>query len=87
MEIICLLLTLYWIVLIVSVLISWYAVVRPLPYSGPARRVIDVIFALTNPVFRLVRGVLPTLPLGGVGIDLSPIIVFIVVGVVRFVVC
>lgn len=87
MHIICILLTLYMLVLIASVVLSWLAVMRPLPYSGPARRVIDVIYALTNPVFRLVRGVLPTLPLGGMGIDLSPIIVFIVLGVVLAVVC
>jgi YggT family protein len=87
MHIICLLLTLYMVVLIASVVISWFAVVRPLPYSGPVRRVIDVVYAMTNPVFRLVRGVLPTLPLGGVGIDLSPIIVFIVLGIVLGVVC
>jgi len=86
-HILCVLLYLYMFVLIASVLISWIAVVRPLPYSGPARRVIDVIYALTNPVFRLVRGVLPAIPLGGMGIDLSPIIVFIVLGIVLAVVC
>src|SRR5437870_9849024 len=87
MHIICILLTLYMLVLIASVVISWVAAVRPLPYSGPVRQVIDFIFAITNPVFRLVRGVLPPLPLGGLGIDLSPIIVFIVLGVVLGVIC
>jgi YggT family protein len=87
MHIICIVVYLYMFVLIASVVISWVAAVRPLPYSGPARRVIDLIFAITNPVFRLVRGVLPPLPLGGVGIDLSPIIVFIVLGIVLAVVC
>jgi YggT family protein len=87
MHIICIVLYLYMFVLIASVVISWVAAVRPLPYSGPARQVIDVIFAITNPVFRLVRGVLPPLPLGGVGIDLSPIIVFIVLSIVLAVVC
>ncbi|TMK96808.1 MAG: YggT family protein [Actinobacteria bacterium] len=87
MHIICILLTLYMLVLIASVVISWVAAVRPLPYSGPVRQVIDFILAITNPVFRLVRGVLPPLPLGGLGIDLSPIIVFIVLGVVLGVIC
>ena len=87
MHILCIVLYLYLFVLIASVVISWVAAVRPLPYSGPVRQVIDFIFAITNPVFRLVRGVLPQLRLGGVGIDLSPIIVFIVLGIVLNIVC
>jgi YggT family protein len=87
MHIICILLYLYLIVLIASVAISWIAMVRPLPYSGPGRRVIDIIYMLTNPVFRLVRGVLPPLQLGRMGLDLSPMIVFIVLAVILNVVC
>jgi len=87
MHIICILLYLYMLVLIASVVISWFAMVRPLPYTGPARKAIDVINALTRPVFQVVRGVLPTLRLGGMGIDFSPIIVFIVLGIVLSIVC
>ena len=87
MHTLCIVLYLYMLVLIASVVISWVAAVRPLPYSGPVRQGIDFILAITNPVFRLVRGVLPPLRLGGVGIDLSPIIVFIVLGIVLNIVC
>lgn len=87
MSIICFLLTAYFFILIASVILSWVAMARPLPSSGPARKVIDIIRALTEPVFRLVRGVLPPIRMGGMGLDLSPIIVFVVLGIVTRFVC
>jgi YggT family protein len=87
MIIICIALNLYLILLFASVVLSWVAMVRPLPHYGLGRKVIDAIFAVTNPVFRLVRGVIPPIRFGGAGLDLSPLIVFIVVGILRTVVC
>jgi YggT family protein len=87
MSILCFLLTLYLFILLASVILSWIVLFRPLPYDGPVRRVIDVVFALTNPVFRLVRGVLPPIRVGGAGLDLSPLIVFIVLSIVTNYVC
>jgi YggT family protein len=87
MSIICFLLTVYWFVLFASVILSWVAMARPLPYSGPWRRVIDAIFAVTNPVFRLVRGLLPPIRMGAMAMDLSPIIVFVVLGILTSFVC
>ena len=87
MSVICLLLTIYTFILLASVVLSWVAMVRPLPYTGLGRKVIDAIFALTNPVFRLVRGLLPPIRMQAAALDLSPIIVFIVVGILRTVIC
>jgi YggT family protein len=87
MILICYLLSIYLIVLFASVILSWVALVRPLPYTGPGRKIIDAIFAVTTPVFRLVQGVLPPIRAGGVGLDLSPMIVFIVLSIVTSFVC
>ena len=83
MDILCILLTVYWVVLIVRVLSSFFRV----PPSGPIRRLMDVVHGLTEPVLRPVRSMLPPLRMGGVGLDLSPIIVFVVIGILTNYTC
>jgi YggT family protein len=83
MGIICTLLLVYWVVLIVRILSSWF----PVPASGPLRVVLNVVYDLTEPVLRLVRGILPPMRMGAVGLDLSPIIIFIVIGILQRSIC
>ncbi|HXF57633.1 MAG TPA: YggT family protein [Actinomycetota bacterium] len=83
MRYVCLLLTVYWVILLVRILLSWF----PLPSSAAARRVFELIYALTEPVLRPLRGLLPPLRLGAVALDLSPIVVFIVIQVLRASIC
>jgi YggT family protein len=75
--IVCILLTLYWVVLFVRILMSWF----PAPRSGAGRGFFEIIHDLTEPVLRLVRGLLPPIRMGAMGLDLSPIIVFIAIGI------
>ena len=77
MTIIRYLLIIYWIVLLVRVLSSWF----PTPYAGPMRAVMNVVYALTEPVLRPLRNVLPPVRMGMVALDLSPIIIFIVISI------
>lgn len=86
MEILCILLTIYWVVLIASILIS-YALAAGWRPTGPAHTLVDGVRRVTEPVFGLVRGLLPPVRLGGMGLDLSPIIIFIVLGIVLRYVC
>jgi YggT family protein len=87
MGIVCILLTVYWVVLIARVILSWVAMVSSVRPTGAFRQVIDLVYALTEPVLRLVRGVLPDLPVGVARIDLSPIIVFIFLGILLQFAC
>ncbi len=73
-TVLCYLLTAYWFVLFVRIIWSWF----PVPSSGIGRSIFDLIYDLTEPLLRLVRGLVPALRAGSMGIDLSPIIVFIV---------
>jgi YggT family protein len=87
MIIVCIALTVYLVLLFASVVMSWLTLARSLPSYGPGRKLVDAILAVTNPVFRLVRGVIPPIQFGAAALDLSPIIVFIVVGILRTVIC
>lgn len=72
-TILCYLLTAYYVVLFVRIIWSWL----PVPSRGIGRVIFDLIYDLTEPVLRLIRGLIPPLRTGAMGIDLSPIIVFI----------
>jgi YggT family protein len=78
-RIVCLLLTIYWLILFARIILSWF----PPPQSGVGRTLIEIIFDLTDPVLRLVRGLLPPVRMGAMGLDLSPIIVFVALGVLQ----
>ncbi len=83
LGILCDLVTVYFIVLIVRIILSW---VPDLP--EPLRPVAAVVSRLTDPVLQPVRGLLPTARVGAAAIDFSPIIVFLVLSLlVRPLVC
>jgi YggT family protein len=79
LQILCAGLTIYWFILFVRIILSWF---RP-PSGGIGRTIVDIIFDLTEPVLGIVRGLLPPIRMGAVGFDLSPIIVFIALGIIQ----
>ncbi|MGB3696163.1 MAG: YggT family protein [Gordonia sp. (in: high G+C Gram-positive bacteria)] len=54
--------------------------------SGPAVVVIEVVFTVTDPPVKLLRRLIPPLPLGPVRLDLSLLIVLIVLSIAMRVV-
>ncbi|HEY1332165.1 MAG TPA: YggT family protein [Actinomycetota bacterium] len=70
-------LVLYWIVLLVRILSSWF----PMPMSGPARRGMELVYDVTEPVLRPLRNLIPPVRMGAMAMDFSPILVFIVIGI------
>jgi YggT family protein len=77
-----LLLDLYWWVVVIAVVVSWLVAFGVLnTYNHLARSVIRALDALTEPVFRQIRRVIP--PIGG--LDLSPLIVLIAIWFLQYV--
>lgn len=83
MGIVCILLTVYWVILLIRILSSWF----PIPPSGPMRTAMDLVFAVTEPVLRPIRGLLPPVRMGAMAFDLSPIIVFVIIQVLQLSIC
>jgi YggT family protein len=76
-----LLLDLYWWVVVIAVVVSWLVAFGVLnTYNHLARSVIRALDALTEPVFRQIRRVIP--PIGG--LDLSPLIVLIAIWFLQY---
>ena len=73
-------LELYIWVVIAAVIMSWLLAFNVVNYhNNIVRSVVRILDALTEPVFRAVRKILP--PLGG--LDLSPLVVFFVVWILQ----
>jgi YggT family protein len=87
-PVLCVLLSIYWIILLTRIILSWAMSLgwRP-PYSGPLRTILDLIDAVTDPVLRPLRALMPPIRAGGVGLDLSPLIAFVILFVLRSVFC
>jgi len=76
------LLDLYWWVVVIAVVVSWLVAFGVLnTYNEFARTIIRALAALTEPVFRQIRRVIP--PIGG--LDLSPLIVLIAIWFLQYV--
>jgi YggT family protein len=77
MFILCQAILAYSIILFVRIILSWVSMAwSPPPSLTP---VIRVIYDLTEPVLGLVRRYIP--PMGG--LDLSPLIIFLAISLVR----
>jgi uncharacterized protein YggT (Ycf19 family) len=68
----------YIILILIRVLLSW---IPRMPYNPTLRSVLDFISETTDPYLNLFRRFLP--PIGGLGLDLSPMIGIIVLFVLQ----
>ncbi len=73
------LLHLYVIIIVVRILFTWIPVN---PWSNFAK-VVRVLSLITDPVLNPLRRVIPPLRFGGMGIDLSPMILVLVLSLIA----
>ena len=82
-TVVCRIIQVYSLVLIARILLAWLQVPGDHPVAT-ARRYLRLA---TDPVLVPVRRVIPPINAGGVGIDLSPLVVLVTLGVVGGVIC
>ena len=75
------LLTLYLLVLLAYSILSWLTYSGRLDYDSPVIKVQKILAAVCEPVLRPVRKIIPPVRVGGVGLDLSILVVFLVIEV------
>lgn len=83
MTLVCLLLQLYYFALIGRIILSWF----PIEPGGALAGVFGFLYSVTEPVLGPVRRVLPPIGAGGMGLDLSPIVVFFGLVIVQQALC
>jgi len=83
LGIICSILGIYVIIVFLRIIISWF----PISGDSPMATVVGVLYTLTEPVLGPIRRALPPVRLGGMGLDLSPIIVLFGIQILRGFIC
>jgi YggT family protein len=73
---------LYEIVVIARILLDWIRV----PYGHPVAKVRDALAVVVDPVLRPIRRVIPPLNMGGMGLDLSPLVLLLLLQLLQRVV-
>ena len=82
-TLLCRLLDAYLIVMFARIILSWFPIE---PGSGLAS-VYGFLYAITEPVLGPIRRVIPPMGMGGMGLDLSPLIVILGISLLRGVIC
>ncbi len=77
-HIVYLILEIYLFILIARIILSWF----PTSPGTPLATVTRALAYVTDPVLNVFRRVLPPINLGGMGIDLSPIIVCVLLEII-----
>ncbi len=75
------LLYLFLLVLIAYSILSWLTYSGRLNYDSPVFKIQAVLAKICEPVLRPVRRLIPPVQVGGVGLDLSVLVVFVVIQV------
>ena len=75
------LLYLFLLVLFAYSILSWLTFSGRLAYDSPVFKIQRVLASICEPVLRPIRRLIPPVQVGGVGLDLSVLIVFLVIEV------
>lgn len=82
-DLLCLLIPTYIVVLFARIILSWF----PIQPGSALARIYRVLHDLTEPVLAPVRSLIPPIGGGGMAFDLSPIVVFVGLGILRGAIC
>ena len=75
--------TVFLILIITRIVLSWIQMFRPIPYNMPLRATIGFVEESVDPYLNVFRRLIPPIGGGGMGIDLSPMIGIILLIIVQ----
>lgn len=82
LQVLCIALDLYYLILLVRIILSW---VPSLP--EPVQPVARGVRAVTDPLLDPLRGLIPPVRIGAGALDLSPLILFFGIIILRALLC
>ena len=83
MGILCWLIQAYALVVFARIVFEWI----PVSDEHPLARVRAVLRALTEPALRPLRAIIPTIRMGDVGLDLSPLVLVLLLSLLAGAIC
>jgi YggT family protein len=78
-DLLCSLISVYYIVLLARVILSWF----PLQPGTPMASIASIVYQLTEPIMGPVRRIIPSIGM----IDISPIVVFFGLRILQSAIC
>ena len=78
--------TVFLILIITRIVLSWIQMFRPIPYNVPLRATVGFVEESVDPYLNVFRRLIPPIGGGGMGIDLSPMIGIILLLILQNVV-
>lgn len=82
-QLVCLLLNFFVIAVFIRIAMSWF----PMQPGGAGEQVAAVLITVTEPVLGPLRRIIPSVPIGGMRLDLSPIVVILGVQILGDMIC
>jgi YggT family protein len=86
-QIVCQLIRLYTLVVIARIVMGMVIEFGRIPWGHPVRRIGDILGMAVDPVLRPIRNLIPGVPMGGMTLDLSPIILIVGLGIIARILC
>ena len=83
MRIVSTILYAYQLVILARIIMEYI----PVSYDHPLARVRSVLRAVTEPLLAPLRAIIPAIRLGGVGLDLSPLILIVAINLLAATIC
>jgi YggT family protein len=81
-SLLCVVLQIYYLILIVRIVLSWVPSV-----PEPVRPLARGVRAVTDPLLIPLRGLIPSIRMGAMALDVSPILLFLAIVILQRVVC
>jgi YggT family protein len=86
-SLICAVLNLAWLALLAWIILSYVVNFGKLPWGHPVRKIYDAMSNAINPILMPIRRMLPPVRAGSMGLDLSPMVLFLIIIVLQRVIC
>lgn len=87
MSLLCTLLFYYQLVVVLRIVLGMIVVFGRMPFGHPARRFEELLARVVDPVLRPLRAIIPTVPAGGVSLDLSPLVLIVGISILQGAIC
>jgi YggT family protein len=88
LDVVCFALGIYWLLVLIWVILSWVELAGwRRPIAGPGRTAIELLDDVIRPAVTPLRRVVPTVRLGAFGLDLSVLVLFVIIFVLRSAIC
>ncbi len=87
MEIVCFALRIYLFVVVLRIILGMIIEFGQIPWGHPVRKIGDVLGKAVDPVLAPIRRIVPALPLGGINLDLSPLILLFGLSIIQGIIC